>query len=162
MRVKGQTALLGTFPDFPTTGLRTIVDSGTTLNLIPPDMFNNILNVMIGVQSGLPQEFFTTQNPGDGTFARNVDDATIARFPTLQVQLRSTTGQTFWLDMTPQTYFKEWTNGTRIFGFRPTQDLVQFRPLIIMGQVFMENHYVSFDRANSRVGFGDNSALCGT
>lgn len=118
----------------------TIVDSGTTLNLVPQDIYNAIVQ-KIGVSVG---------NPGD-----NITCPNTSGMPNVTIDLdKSVT-----LTIKPNTYFKKLDNGLCFFGFAPTN-----LPLNILGQVAMENYKVHFDRKfnnkQGQIGFAPNTE-CG-
>lgn len=160
MRVKGATTSLGIFPDYRTTKTRTILDSGTTLNLVPRQIFEAIVVAMNKVNNskglGIPSMFFKTENPAQADFTMEIEESAIAQFPILEVEVESVAGPSFWLEIPPQVYFKDLGSNNRIFGFRPSTG----NPAFIFGQVLMENNYTVFDRDDKRVGFGPLTGLC--
>lgn len=147
----GQT--LGSF------GQPVLLDSGTTFNLLPEDMFNALVGALKAINTSkklkLPDAFFTTTTPSNVSYTQPVSLKTIQQFPILQLVVQKEKSGSFVLEIKPETYFKDLGNGQRVFGFR------KGRPdVAIFGQVFMENYYVSFDFGNHRLGFAPTAKLC--
>lgn len=151
---------VGDFPAFVPDvkgGPVTIVDSGSTMNILPPEIVDNAVALMkkVVTTKGLTidQRFWTAKVTSD-YYALPIAPEVIAQFPTFLVVVRGEGGKLVELALAPETYFKEVEPGTRTFSFRRS------RGLSILGQVFMENHYVEFDRENKRIGFAPNASLC--
>ena len=143
---------------------QTIIDSGTTMNLLPGEMVTAIIALMKQtVQDNnitdIPDAFWTTTDPSDENYSRKIPAAEVALFPTLQVVLRDGDGQDAAFDISPTTYFKAMYKDAdeHVFGFRAATG-----SHYILGQVFMENGLFVFDRAHKRIGIAPNTGLCGT
>lgn len=118
------------------TGMQTIVDSGTTLNLVPQSIYDNIVAQLSGVDVGSP--------------GSEISCPSLSGLPNITIMLGSLP-----LVITPQTYFKNLGGGNCFFGFAPGGNIA------ILGQVTMENYYVHFDRKynnnQGQIGFGPNT-----
>ncbi len=142
--------------------VKTIIDSGTTMALLPSEMVDAIVALMKQtVQdnniTNIPDAFWTTTDPASDDYSHKIPAAEVALFPTLQVMLRDASGQDAAFDISPDTYLKAIFQDAdeRVFGFRAS------RSIYILGQVFMENGLYVFDRANKRIGIAPNAGLCG-
>ncbi len=157
----GTTTNIGEFPSDAGagSGLVTIVDSGTTLNILPYSIFESAAAIMRAVNDAkgllIPDSYWIDE-PGKNHMLLSLSADQIAAFPIIQIVLSDVAGNPLPLSMAPSTYFKElgFGSGNRIFGFAHAQGLN------ILGQVFMENFSVQFDKTNNRVGFGPNTAIC--
>lgn len=144
---------------FPASGT-TIVDSGTTLSLLPAEVLDPLVATLKQAAStaGLtvPDDFWTATDSSNAAYKHSFSAADLAHFPTLQVLLEDSTGNPAAFEVVPDTYFKAlYTEADeRVFGFRPAG------ALNILGQVFMENGLFVFDRANRRIGIAPNDGLC--
>jgi hypothetical protein len=114
---------------------RTIVDSGTTLNLVPQDVYDAI------VANPKIAPFVST--PG-----ANINCPDTSGMPDITVDLDNFVT----LTIKPSTYFKKLDNGQCFFGFSPKSGALN-----ILGQVAMENYKIHFDRKNSQIGFAANT-----
>jgi hypothetical protein len=135
------------------TSSTTIVDSGTTLLLVPADIHTAIQSQLetVATQAGLADKFptnFWGVNAKDISVRAELSDSDVASFPAITVTVPSSSGSgDLELDVTPQTYFRKTSTGAYYFGIRPGSNLTT------LGQVFMENFTVIFDRANTQIGF---------
>ncbi|MEM7352173.1 MAG: pepsin-like aspartic protease [Acidobacteriota bacterium] len=126
---------------------RAVVDSGTTELLVPASMNAKILRALQPVAQ---------KNNLDLSHALFETSAeVIAQFPVLQVVIENSEGQKINLDIAPQTYFGK----VATVGYRLLISVMNTGQ-VILGEVFMQNYHVVFDRANKRIGFGSNAA-CG-
>jgi len=118
----------------------TVVDSGSTDLVVTSAMHEEIMKVLqpIAEKNGvdLSQELIRTTAD------------VIAQFPVLQVLAKNTEGQKITLDIAPDTYFKQAGGAGYILGISIREDQT------LLGQPFLQNHFVVFDRANKRLGFG--------
>lgn len=140
MQVKGGKSL-GKF------SLRAIVDSGTTELMVPARIHAKIMNVLtpIAEKNGVDLSHQLIRTTAEA----------IAQFPTLQVVIKNSAGETIALDVAPETYFRKIGTVGYMLAIAVTNVDVA-----ILGQVFMENYAVVFDRANRRIGLGSNAG-CG-
>lgn len=149
LSVKGSNQILGSFG----ANSKVIIDSGTTMNMLPPAMVDSIIALLKSEGSKVGISFsdnFFNQNAGTTVNTQDLDDATVAKLPTLVIQLESTNQGSISLEMSPLTYLKDMDGGNglkRAFGFRYSSGT------LILGQVLMQNYMVVFDRANKRLGF---------
>ncbi|MES2503331.1 MAG: pepsin-like aspartyl protease [Myxococcota bacterium] len=136
--------------------MATIVDSGTTLNLVPNAVLCAIV-AQIESKGGAGITGIDCKNnskpTGTGKNISCPENSALANLPDVDIAIGnpSTT-----LSIKPSTYFKKLDNGQCFFGFGSNAGV----GLNILGQVTMENYYVHFDRKNTRIGFGSN-AMCG-
>lgn len=141
---------------------RTILDSGSTLLQLPPSVVASVLALMTQTVAqhqivGIPADFWSTKTSGD-SFVASISASDIAKFPTLELVLTGEDGKDFGLRIEPERYFKAIDVGAperRIFGIRDGAS-----DFIILGQVLFEGYVVTFDRANSRVGFASSATIC--
>ena len=103
---------------------RTIVDSGTTLNLVPQSIYN-----AIALKLGFTGSY--------GVELSCPSTAVLAQLPPVMIALDNLVT----LTIKPETYYKQIGNGACFFGFMPTNG-----NLNILGQVTMENYHVHFIR----------------
>lgn len=136
-----------------------ILDSGTTLSVIPSDMHDAIVAAILKVNSSIPANFFTSTKPSEDDYtlpASTLGD--ISKLPTVTITLAGSNGSAdLVLAIPPRVYLKNMGRGNLIFGFRKTSP----GETIIFGQTLMENYYIVFDRANKQIGFAPNTGLCG-
>lgn len=154
---------LGDFTAFDSqthSGIRTIVDSGTTMIYFTPEVVRQARALMRAasakLRTGIPDGFWEA-TPQSADYAINIDAGLIDKFPTLVVQMAGAEGADLELEMAPSTYFKSWDLGKRVFSFREVGGLDNTQ---ILGQVFMENHHVAFERHRKQIGFAPNLAIC--
>ncbi len=133
-----------------------IVDSGTTLNLIPSAMLNDLVTYLSTTYPGAADWATIQANPG-GVKVACPSAAQLASLPSIDIVLSDTVT----LSIAPNTYFKSTDNGC-YFGFAQQTDQT-----IILGQVTMENYYVHFDRKfisqgqiRGRIGFIPSAKRC--
>ncbi len=164
MRIKGG-GLIGTFsPDIigtPPFMHYPIVDSGTTLTVIPDAWHDQIATAIQQVNPNLPLGFFQSTKPSETVFtlsSRELGDT--SKFPTITLTMTGYQGApNFTLEMPPSTYLKRGSDHNYMFGFRKLS--TSNSPQVVFGQTLMENYYVVFDRANKRIGFAPSATLCG-
>ncbi len=137
----GSTTSLGR-PSVPT-----VVDSGTTDLELPSDMYRNVMDAL--------NEVAHAHDVSLSGELLSIPDDVIPRFPTLQVLINDVDGQSITLDIAPTTYFEKVS--TVGYLLRLTQRDEQ----LILGQAFMKNYLVVFDRANRRIGLGANTGCSG-
>ncbi len=137
MKVKGGKAL-GKF------STPVVVDSGTTNLMVPARMHGKIMKALAPTaqKNGIDFSHQLIRTSAD----------VIDQFPVLQVIAKNTAGATINLDVAPGTYFRPvgtigYTLGISIMNTGQA----------LLGEVFMENYTVVFDRANKRIGFGSNA-----
>jgi hypothetical protein len=147
-------------------GTEVILDSGSTMLILPPEMITPIVTKLKAVasQKGItfPANFWTTTAIPKGTNmpTQELTEEQIALFPSLKLtmwdQSDSTGTKVITLTISPDTYFKSWDSPSkRAFAFRSSTD-----NKVVLGQPLFENYYMVFDRANKRVGFLEDDNLC--
>lgn len=141
---------------------RAIIDSGTTVNLIPETSYWQLVEELKKTQRRLGVNF------GDGFFKGigfqvqvvSISDSVVSQFPPVQVVLLGELGKEVVVEIPPEVYLKDWdgSGGSgRIFGFG-----IGASSPFILGQVFMEATYVAFLRNEKRIGLFPSKDLCGT
>jgi len=165
-RQVGATTKVGDFQRFSPdknsgagTGIATIVDSGTTMNIFPPEIYKNSIEVLRAASRalslGIPDDFWNAK-PGQGNYSIGIDHAKIDKLAKFQIVVRGPTDELIDLDLLPDTYLKELVAGRRTSSFRESSFVN------ILGQAFMEGYYVEFDRQSEpdRIGFASNETIC--
>ncbi len=157
---------LGNFPKYDPltkTGIKTILDSASAFLLLPVDMAERVVNEIttkasdIGIIDAFPSNFFSTQRGSTTKTIRFANEEQIRQFPKFEIEFLSIDGQKKYLELSPEYYFKAMDKEdplVRTFAIRHTQSEV------VLGQPFMENHYMLFDRQKGLVSFGDIDQAC--
>lgn len=154
MNIGGQS--LGTFSANAQLGNggTTIIDTGTTLAILPPAIYTAIVAAIQKIRPDLPAGFFSSTLPSDANYTLSSSElGDISKLPTIQVVFDGAT-----LNVAPTTYMKTLDSDNIIFGFRPTVG----SEFPILGQAVLDYSYIVFDRANSQVGFAAAGNLCST
>lgn len=166
LRLADSKKIIGHFPSYnpkKRTGQKTILDSGTSFNLFPPEMAESAAAEVIsrakelGLYNRLPNGFFRTDRSASSRTTRFKNMAQIRQFPTFEITFQGVDGNIKALELSPEHYFKEMSSFdplTRSFGIRESKGAV------VLGQPFLENHYIVVDRKNARVAFGDIDYAC--
>ncbi|MEE2785693.1 MAG: pepsin-like aspartyl protease [Myxococcota bacterium] len=129
-----------------------IVDSGTTLMLVPSEIHGGLERALqaaadaTGLGSKLPIDFWG-RDATDIRVRVSLTREDIAGMPPVRLNFIDEAGEALTLDVAPQTYFRRSNQGGYYFGIRPHDGLT------VLGQVLMENYDVIFDRARARIGF---------
>jgi len=123
------------------------VDSGTSIVLVAPVIFSAIQNIFQSQYSSLPgvmNAFFSGGCITDQQMGNNLKN-----FPVVSVLVPDMENpkSTFLLSIPPKSYLMH-VNGTYCFGI-----VGNVGTGIVLGDVFMENYYVVFDKKNQRLGF---------
>ncbi len=142
-------------------GVTTIVDSGTTMNIFPPEIYSNALAVLRAASAqkalGIPTNFWDAL-AGNDNYSLAVSHEVIAQLPKFQIVVRGQGDQLVNLDLLPDVYLKKLNKNKdqRTSSFRLSSGHN------ILGQAFMEGYYVEFDRQSTpnRIGFGKNDIFC--
>lgn len=157
---------IGAFPSYdPETksGRKTILDSGTSFNLFPIDLAVAMTKEVMAfakeqnVPNIFPEGFFRTERSTSTKLARFGSLIHLKQFPSFEITFYGSDGKTKALALAPEHYFKEMDLEdplVRAYGIRETESEV------ILGQPFLENHYVVFDRHQGRIGFGNINVAC--
>lgn len=131
-------------------GVQTIVDSGTTELVVPQEMFDGIVQA---VGEAAENAGYSLEEIGSGSYGIVGSGGDLSALPTFQVVAGDAT-----YDIAPSTYLKalpEEEGQGEIYLLS-----VSGSNQAILGQVFMENYYTVFDRANQRLGFAPIGDLC--
>jgi len=130
----------------------TFVDSGTTLILTGPVIFDAIQATFennFGSLGGLSGLF-------SGTTCVAQSKIDIDQYPNVTFSIEGFDGAYLNLDVPPSAYLMDLGN-EYCFGIAQTASLG-----VVLGDVFMENFYVAFDHDNLQLGFADvNPNACG-
>lgn len=120
-----------------------VVDSGTTDLLVSASMHGKILRALVPVakKNGVDLSHELIRTTAE----------VIAQFPVLQIVAKNTDGEMATLDISPETYFREVATVGYTLAISVTNTAN-----VLLGEVFMENYHVVFDRANKRIGLGSN------
>lgn len=121
------------------------VDSGTSVYLVAPAIFQSIQNIFqssFGHLPGVSNILFS-----GGCVPSSQMGNKLSEFPLIFTQFPNMAGGTFTLSMPPESYLMLVNNSycLGIVGNAGTG--------IVLGDVFMENYYIAFDKAKGRVGF---------
>lgn len=157
--------LLGTFPAYdPETksGRRTIIDSGTSFNMLPIEMAVAMAKEVVAFAKDarhqfFPEGFFRTERSTKVRIARFPNMIFLRQYPSFEITFYGSDGKTKALELSPLHYFKEMDLDDpliRTFAIRETDGEV------VLGQPFIENHYIVFDRSGGRIGFGNIDVAC--
>ncbi|MBH1989301.1 MAG: A1 family peptidase [Myxococcaceae bacterium] len=140
--------IVSSFGDLSTYGASVILDSGTTLNLLPSDIVNQIVSYLA---QNYPNAATWPQIKNQLSKPVPIDcpsASELEKLPNISIALENVT-----LSISPQTYFKKITEGQCFFGFSIANAVDPNNP-IILGQVTMENYLIRFIRTA-----GDNGPL---
>jgi hypothetical protein len=153
---------MGTFPPNPgqlTNNGSAIVDTGTTLTIVPSSMHAAIVLAMQAARPDLPASFFTTTQPNDPNYVMTPSElGDISKLPTLTLTFAGETeGSTFSITVPPSVYIKDLDGNNFIFGFRPMTANDNFP---ILGQSVLDQQVLVFDRGNGKVGFASSVGIC--
>jgi len=165
MRRADNKKFIAAFPSYDPktkTGRKTILDSGTSFNLLPIEMAAAMTKeVMLFAKENLgpifPDGYFRHERSTATKTARFPSLANIRQFPIFEINFHGSDGKSKSLELSPLHYFKEMDLDdplVRTYAIRETDGEV------ILGQPFLENHYVVFDRSQGRVGFGNINVAC--
>lgn len=158
--------VIGEFPKYDPvhkTGKRTIIDSSSAFLLLPPEMAIEVAKQVATAANGLglsaifPDGFFRTERSNATRLVQFFDYAQIRQFPSFDITFEGTDGKDRTLEISPLHYFKEMDTEDpmiRTFAIRESPGDV------VLGQPFLENHYVFVDRQNGRIGFGNIDVAC--
>ena len=188
-KIANSTNVLGHFPHPDSDGKTnaTIVDTGSTFSMLPPDMYQALVSelkrIALKENIALPVDFFG-ETGGLKAVPVEMAESDLNKFPTLEFELIGggakqealVDKETFLqkgIDKTPITlkidpehYFKVVKKGEkhlkRVFSFRSAGTA----KLFILGQpLFESNYYVEIVRkdqqGNGLIGFASNAGLCG-
>lgn len=158
----GSTTSVGLFQDWKVSGnIPTIVDSGSTMNYFPPKVYTEALRLLKAVSThkslGIPEAFWNAA-PGSNNYSIPLSTNIIAQLPQFKLAITSTQTENAYVDLLPDTYLKALTANP---NYR-TSSFRQSNGLNILGQAFMEGHYVEFNLESTPnlIGFASNSNIC--
>jgi hypothetical protein len=166
LRLADTKEVLGHFPVYNPkkhTGKKTILDTGVSFNLFPTEMAERAAEKVIarakelGLYNKLPHGFFRTERSANSSVTRFRNLAQIRQFPSFEITFEGADGNIKALELSPLHYFKEMSNFdplVRSFGIRESKGP------IVLGQPFLENHYIVIDRKNALIAFGDINYAC--
>lgn len=123
-------------------GTSIVVDSGTTLAVLPTDAMQEFETIVGQMNPPGLQDF------GNGNGCAVLTDSQVDQWPTITYTVSASGGGTIGVDLGPRHYLVE-LNGERCFALQTAETGGQH----ILGDIFMEQFYVAFDRVNGRVGF---------
>ena len=158
--------VIGEFPRYDIdkkSGRKTILDSSSAFLLLPVEIAQEMLKEIIstadniGIINAFPYNFFNTDRGSGIKLVKFADANQIRQFPTFEIEFLGLNNKKEYLDIKPEYYFKAMDKKDplmRAFSIRHTQSD------IVLGQPFMENYYMVFDRENGIVNFGDIAKVC--
>jgi hypothetical protein len=148
-------ASLGNFP--PSANLTSgtaIIDTGTTLALLPQSMFDAVVSAMRTTRPDLPVDFFSTNNPSNPHYVLTPGElGDITKLPTLTLTFSGGVS----LTIPPSVYIKDLDGNNFVFGFRPS---AAGDPGSILGQSVLDQQIIIFDRQNAKIGFASAANVC--
>lgn len=130
----------------------TIVDSGTTFIYVPSDLYDEMTSILYNNYSMDPT-FFVGSNGQIPCWT-----GSYLSLPDITLTFPASGGGSFPLTLTPSMYMVACDAGGHAFAFGPSPGI----SMVILGDAFMMNFNVIFDRANSQVGFATASSMCAT
>ena len=166
LRLMDSKKVIGKFDQYDPeskTGIKTYLDSGTAFLLLPPKMAQNFATVVsaraeeLGFANSISPNFYRTARSVSTTTARFESEAQIRQFPRFEITFQGADGTTKALELSPRHYLKPMHPHDplqRTFAVRESNDDT------VLGQPFLENHYLVFDRKNNAVGFGNIDVAC--
>jgi hypothetical protein len=151
----GSSITIGSFEGAPT-----ILDTGTTINQVPQDVYNKLVQILSNAGTNIPTEFWTANgDPSSPSYMMAVSDSDLALLPTLTLTVPNAKGgEDIQISMSPQNYIKDMGNGNRMFGFQPAKAMPY-----IWAQPLLESKHVVFDRGDPKknlpgqIGFAPNN-----
>lgn len=145
-------------------GTKTIVDTGTTLWLLPNSHYSSFKSAYLkGANCNLPGmgcDGVKENSIWDTTICWYLTDQQLSRYPTIVMTFPAVSGQSnpLTLTLTPDSYFllvQGDRGNCRVLGIDQTDGA---NP--VLGASVLQNFNVIFDRANTRIGFAPVSASC--
>jgi len=154
-----------TVANFPPPGVKgtinTFFDTGATLNYLTTELATKLSDLLkaVNIAKGGPLDpNFLSPNPKN-LLSANISEAQLNLFPTLFLEVKTTSGGVARLRWPPSVYFKK--NPPDRNSNQRSYSLLQGRGRVILGQASpLEAYYVEHDRANRRLGFYPNTELC--
>lgn len=142
--------------------LKARFDVGSAFTILPSDVVKKmILEIQKSAQENgidFPLEFYNTFKGASIKTYKFNHLYEMNRFPVFEIGFLGDDGQEKYLLLRPERYFKEMDvqdTFVRALGFRGSND-----GDLILGQSFLENYYVLFDRGHGTVAFGKIEDIC--
>lgn len=139
------------FPDRGTLGTPALIDSGSSLIVLAPDIYDRLLGELqqhfTGCKELKPQKIVTCDCPPAND---------LSRIPTLVINVMDAQDQQFALCMSPDEYILESMDSVdgRSTCVPALQRGSVTQPVpLILGMAFMRSFYTNFDIENRRIGF---------
>lgn len=135
-------------------GVQTILDTGTTLNLVPQAVYSALVAKLRSAGTSLPDKFWTANgDPTQNEYVMQVSASDLAKLPVISLTFPNADGGAdISVDLKPEVYLKSLGNAGRIFSFRPAAGSPY-----IWGQPVLESMHVVFKRGEGKVGFAPNN-----
>lgn len=139
-----------------------IVDSGTTQIMLSSDMLKVLQDYYAAAPYNIDPSFWDNS---PSSAATTITAAEYASLKPLSIEFPDMNNGSFTVSISPSTYTQAGQDAQNRTVY--TANMANAGDLsnsnvttLILGNKFMQNAYVVFDRANSRIGFASNAGLC--